>query len=105
MKYLPESEFDEIHFFGDKYFEGGNDHEIYEHPRTKGHAITEADPLQTLNFLAEIFPELPAPVRFLFRLPDTSTLDRRLSACFQRLTGRWCTHLLPTVPALVSFVS
>lgn len=41
MKYLPESEFDEIHFFGDKYFDGGNDKEIYNHPRTIGHAITE----------------------------------------------------------------
>lgn len=59
---MPEGDFDEIHFFGDKYFEGGNDYEIYEHPRTIGHAITNKDPLQTLNMLAEIFPELQAPV-------------------------------------------
>ena len=63
MKYLPEDQFDEIHFFGDKYFKGGNDNEIYEHPRTIGHAITDADPMQTLKMLAELFPELPAPVR------------------------------------------
>lgn len=41
LRYLPESDFDEIHFFGDKAFVGGNDLEIYEHPRTIGHKITE----------------------------------------------------------------
>ena len=33
LRYLPEADFDEIHFFGDKTFEGGNDFEIYTHPR------------------------------------------------------------------------
>jgi phosphomannomutase len=61
LRYLPEEDFDEIHFFGDKFWKGGNDNEIYEHKRTIGHAITEADPLQTLKMLAEIFPDLPAP--------------------------------------------
>ena len=42
LRYLPEADFDEIHFFGDKYFEGGIDYEIYSHPRTKGHAIEDA---------------------------------------------------------------
>ena len=60
LRYLPEDEFDEIHFFGDKFFAGGNDHELYEHPRTIGHAITEADPLQTLKMLEEI-TGIPAP--------------------------------------------
>jgi hypothetical protein len=46
-----------------RYFAGGNDFEIYEHPRTIGHAITEADPLQTLKILESLFPHLPAPVR------------------------------------------
>ena len=27
-------EYEEIHFFGDKTFEGGNDYEIYEHIRS-----------------------------------------------------------------------
>ncbi|QIX00305.1 hypothetical protein AMS68_005822 [Peltaster fructicola] len=29
-----------IHFFGDKTYKGGNDYEIYEDPRTIGHAVT-----------------------------------------------------------------
>lgn len=55
LQYLPESDFDEIHFFGDKTFEGGNDFEIYEHPRTKGHAIEDANPMTTLKKLSELF--------------------------------------------------
>ena len=31
--------FKTIHFFGDKTFEGGNDHEIYESPLTIGHSV------------------------------------------------------------------
>merc|ERR1712100_797869 len=33
LRFLPEEEFTEVHFFGDKTFEGGNDYEIYNHPR------------------------------------------------------------------------
>jgi phosphomannomutase len=36
-------DFDEIHFFGDKTFEGGNDFEIFSHPRTIGHTVTSPD--------------------------------------------------------------
>jgi len=32
--------FDEIHFFGDKTFEGGNDFEIFSHPSVIGHTVT-----------------------------------------------------------------
>ncbi|KAG5180408.1 eukaryotic phosphomannomutase [Tribonema minus] len=39
LRYLPEGDFDEIHFFGDKTFKGGNDYEIYTHPRIKGHSV------------------------------------------------------------------
>lgn len=60
LKYLPEGDFDEIHFFGDKAFEGGNDFEIYESPRTIGHKIDDASPMTTLKKLAELF-HLPAP--------------------------------------------
>ncbi|KPV74183.1 uncharacterized protein RHOBADRAFT_66547 [Rhodotorula graminis WP1] len=38
--------FNEIHFFGDKTFEGGNDYEIYEDPRTIGHAVTKPEDTQ-----------------------------------------------------------
>jgi phosphomannomutase len=55
LKYLPEADFDEIHFFGDKFFEGGNDYEIYESSRTIGHAIEDANPQTTVNKLSELF--------------------------------------------------
>lgn len=34
-----DSEFGDIHFFGDKTHEGGNDFEIFAHPRTIGHEV------------------------------------------------------------------
>lgn len=40
LNYLNESDYDEIHFFGDKTFEGGNDFEIFTHPRVIGHTVT-----------------------------------------------------------------
>eukprot|EP00933_Yihiella_yeosuensis_P063018 TRINITY_DN66059_c0_g1_i1.p1 TRINITY_DN66059_c0_g1~~TRINITY_DN66059_c0_g1_i1.p1 ORF type:complete len:262 (-),score=49.02 TRINITY_DN66059_c0_g1_i1:136-921(-) len=60
LRYLPEGDFDEVHFFGDKTFEGGNDYEIFTHERTKGHSIEDANPLTTLKKLEELFG-LPAP--------------------------------------------
>ena len=42
-----------IHFFGDKCFEGGNDHEIYTDSRTTGHAVK--GPEDTMRVLKEIF--------------------------------------------------
>lgn len=38
-----EKEFKDIHFFGDKTYKGGNDHEIYESPRTIGHSVKTPD--------------------------------------------------------------
>jgi HAD-superfamily hydrolase, subfamily IIB len=43
LKFLDDADFDEIHFFGDKTFEGGNDYEIFMHPRTIGHTVTSPD--------------------------------------------------------------
>lgn len=43
----------EIHFFGDKTYKGGNDHEIFEDPRTIGHTVTS--PEDTAAQLREIF--------------------------------------------------
>lgn len=40
LRHIKEDEFDEIHFFGDKTFEGGNDFEIFNHPRVIGHTTT-----------------------------------------------------------------
>ncbi|KAJ8460311.1 hypothetical protein OPV22_033237 [Ensete ventricosum] len=41
LKYL--GEFQEIHFFGDKTYKGGNDYEIYESELTVGHTVTSPD--------------------------------------------------------------
>lgn len=60
LRYLPEGDFDEVHFFGDKTFEGGNDYEIYSCERTIGHAIADANPLTTLKELEKLFG-VPAP--------------------------------------------
>jgi hypothetical protein len=54
-KHRPPTPRAEIHFFGDKTFVGGNDYEIFEHPRTVGHAIADANPLTTLKKLSELF--------------------------------------------------
>lgn len=43
LKFLKEGDFDEVHFFGDKTFEGGNDFEIFSHERTIGHTVTSPD--------------------------------------------------------------
>ncbi|QPH01326.1 Phosphomannomutase 1 [Epichloe festucae Fl1] len=42
-----------IHFFGDKAFEGGNDWEIYSDPRTIGHAVKS--PEDTIRIVKELF--------------------------------------------------
>ena len=34
-----EQKYSSIHFFGDRTNPGGNDHEIYEDPRTIGHKV------------------------------------------------------------------
>ncbi|KIL58529.1 hypothetical protein M378DRAFT_170526 [Amanita muscaria Koide BX008] len=45
--------FEEIHFFGDKTYKGGNDYEIYNDPRTVGHAVTS--PADTIRILKKLF--------------------------------------------------
>ena len=53
LNYLKEDEYDEIHFFGDKTFEGGNDYEIFTHPRVKGH--TTKGPADTIAQCKQLF--------------------------------------------------
>jgi phosphomannomutase len=43
LNFIADGEYDEIHFFGDKTMEGGNDYEIYNHPRVIGHHTTGPD--------------------------------------------------------------
>lgn len=53
LNFIGDGEYDEIHFFGDKTFEGGNDYEIYNHPRVKGH-FTEG-PENTMAMCRDLF--------------------------------------------------
>lgn len=53
LQYLKESDFDEIHFFGDKTFPGGNDYEIFSSDRTIGHTVTS--PEDTIAQLNKLF--------------------------------------------------
>lgn len=48
-----ENDFKEIYFFGDKTYEGGNDHEIFEDSRTKGYTVTS--PADTKRQVSSIF--------------------------------------------------
>ena len=42
LRYV-ENDFQEIHFFGDKTYKGGNDHEIFESAKTIGHTVTSPE--------------------------------------------------------------
>ncbi|ANB13653.1 phosphomannomutase SEC53 [Sugiyamaella lignohabitans] len=53
LQHIENEHFKEIHFFGDKTFKGGNDYEIYEDPRTIGHAVNS--PADTVRILKELF--------------------------------------------------
>ncbi|KAK9471072.1 eukaryotic phosphomannomutase [Dipodascopsis tothii] len=53
LQHIEKEGFKDIHFFGDKSFKGGNDYEIYEDPRTIGHAVNS--PADTMRILKELF--------------------------------------------------
>ncbi|KAH9036372.1 eukaryotic phosphomannomutase [Lactarius pseudohatsudake] len=53
LRHVEKEGFDEIHFFGDKTFKGGNDYEIFADPRTVGHTVST--PADTAKILREIF--------------------------------------------------
>jgi len=40
-------EYDEVYFFGDKTYQGGNDYEIFEAERTKGNTVTSPEDTKT----------------------------------------------------------
>uniref|UniRef100_S4PMU4 Phosphomannomutase n=1 Tax=Pararge aegeria TaxID=116150 RepID=S4PMU4_9NEOP len=46
LQHVADENFDEIHFFGDKTTPGGNDHEIYNDPRTIGHKVASPEDTQ-----------------------------------------------------------
>eukprot|EP01103_Thecamoeba_quadrilineata_P003881 TRINITY_DN13617_c0_g1_i1.p1 TRINITY_DN13617_c0_g1~~TRINITY_DN13617_c0_g1_i1.p1 ORF type:complete len:268 (+),score=57.23 TRINITY_DN13617_c0_g1_i1:61-804(+) len=53
LQHVEEMNFKEIHFFGDMVQEGGNDFEIYSHPKVVGHQVTS--PEDTVRQLKELF--------------------------------------------------
>lgn len=53
LRHVADEAFAEIHFFGDKTYKGGNDHEIYEDARTIGHTVK--NPEDTMRQLKELF--------------------------------------------------
>ncbi|KAL9713770.1 Phosphomannomutase 1 [Leucoagaricus gongylophorus] len=50
---LEDENFNEIHFFGDKCYPGGNDYEIFSDPRTIGHSVS--NPADTIRLVKELF--------------------------------------------------
>ena len=50
-----DADFEDIHFFGDKTSEGGNDFEIYTHPRTIGHSVKTYE--DTITILKQLLSE------------------------------------------------
>ena len=53
LKHIENEGFKEIHFFGDRTDEGGNDYQIFADPRTKGHTVT--CPKDTMDQLIQTF--------------------------------------------------
>jgi len=53
LQHVENEGFEEIHFFGDKTYPGGNDYEIFTDRRTIGHSV--ANPDETLKILKELF--------------------------------------------------
>ncbi|XP_028395209.1 phosphomannomutase-like [Dendronephthya gigantea] len=52
LNHLTDEGYKQIHFFGDKTWQGGNDYEIYTDPRTIGHTVKS--PSETKNILEEL---------------------------------------------------
>jgi len=53
LRHVQEEGFEEIHFFGDKTYKGGNDYEIFTDHRTVGHAVNS--PADTMRICKELF--------------------------------------------------
>ncbi|KAG9312932.1 eukaryotic phosphomannomutase [Chiua virens] len=53
LQFVESEGFEEIHFFGDKTYLGGNDHEIYMDGRTVGHAVES--PADTIRMCTDLF--------------------------------------------------
>lgn len=49
LQFIDFNYYDEVHFFGDKTYEGGNDYEIFTHPTIIGHSVTSPRDTKTLT--------------------------------------------------------
>jgi len=49
LQFIDFKEYDEVHFFGDKTHEGGNDYEIFTHPNIIGHSVTSPKDTETIT--------------------------------------------------------
>eukprot|EP01083_Nonionella_stella_P228799 810555_1 len=56
LKFIEKKGFKEIHFFGDKTYEGGNDYEIFNDKRTIGHTVKQ--PKETEELIKGILGKL-----------------------------------------------
>ncbi|KAH7911042.1 eukaryotic phosphomannomutase [Hygrophoropsis aurantiaca] len=53
LRHIPEDQFEEIHFIGDKTYPGGNDYELFSHPRTVGHTVINSG--DTIDICTKLF--------------------------------------------------
>mmetsp|Transcript_16857 Transcript_16857/g.19124 ORF Transcript_16857/g.19124 Transcript_16857/m.19124 type:complete len:251 (+) Transcript_16857:263-1015(+) len=53
LQFVENEGYDEIHFFGDKTYEGGNDYEIFEDSRTVGHSVEKWE--DTMEICKKLF--------------------------------------------------
>ena len=92
-----------VHFFGDRTMQGGNDFEIYSHPRTIGHAVT--DPAHTMRLLRELFfKEVPAPLPLVSlpqKLPPPPPPPPPPESLFPSASALFATALLAAAAGLV----
>ncbi|ORY69159.1 putative phosphomannomutase [Leucosporidium creatinivorum] len=53
LRHVEKENFVDIHFFGDRTYPGGNDFQLFHHPRTIGHTVTS--PEDTIGQLKALF--------------------------------------------------
>ncbi len=49
LQFINFDDYDEVHFFGDKTHEGGNDYEIFSHNKVLGHTVSSPNDTEQLT--------------------------------------------------------